>query len=80
MFIRSGIYIERFTIIYTGKEALWLKNFLHEIGVQDDHDINGKILVTKLLLGIGSFGDNQAAITLPNQRALFLETSLTSTI
>jgi hypothetical protein len=53
MFIR-GIY--RIVQLYTGKEALWLKNFLHEIGVQD---INGKILATKLL-GIGSFGDNSS--------------------
>jgi hypothetical protein len=37
-----------------GKEALWLKKFLHEIGLQN---VTNKIPTT-------IFGDNQAAITL----------------
>ena len=44
-------YIGQFN---AGKEALWLKKFLHEIGLQD---VTNKIPTT-------IFGDNQAAITL----------------
>jgi hypothetical protein len=47
-------YIGQFN---AGKEALWLKKFLNETGLQLQDDINGKTPVT-------IFGDNQAAITL----------------